>query len=344
MWWILMGCMGASPEQALEEGRWTLSGEEVYGFLQVDAGSCEMALWAEGFHTEKGATPCLTTVEKDGNVGVSFSMEMGAGTAQAYGELSAEKSELRLPLGSRNGDFEIALRVEKGAPDEERLAKTQQASEESLLRSRELWDESVFRLVRDERLVGELFLPDRGQAQIQLYAPEWMTSSRVPVVLAEKGPDLWLTFEVMPSLEGEQGLLIVNRPTNGAVFPIGEEPVPGEIRLALQRGRVEESQRSQHIDEALKEGVAREKAVIRPQIEQLYEDLIALECPSWEVLETTASFEKRMLHGYRAVSTKKEGACRLSVEPQVVQHGRRMSFRVESEGQIQEVMRSIFFE
>ena len=52
-----------------------------------------------------------------------------------------------------------------------------------------------------------------------------------------EGPDLWLSFEVMPSFDGELGLLIVNRPRNRAVVPISGIPLPGEIRMRMTEVR-----------------------------------------------------------------------------------------------------------
>ena len=342
MWWILLGCLSNPAKQALEEGVWTLSGDQLYGFVRVGSSSCDMELWGDGFHTADGTTPCLTSREEAGKTGVSFALDMGAGGAQAYGEFSPDMTEMRVPLGSREGDFEAILEVQASVPDPLELAAARELSEQTLSVSQGMWSASVFRLMQDGRLVGELFLPDEGLSQIQLYAPEWMTPSRVPVSLVEKGPDLWISFEVMPSLEGELGLLIVNRPSNGVVFPISDRPLPGEIRLELTGGKVNESERSALIDRALDIAVEREIRLARPKVEQAHTLLESKGCPPWE--DVAPSLSKQMLYGYKLASSKTGEGCRLAVEPTSVQHGRRVSFRMESGGEVHHVIRSIFLE
>jgi hypothetical protein len=344
MWWILLACMRAPPQQVLEEGEWTLLGDDVYGVIRVEADSCDMEIWGDGFHAANGASPCLTTEEEGGHVGVSFALEMGAGGAQAYGELSPDLSRMRVPLGSREGDFEAVMDLRAAKPDPLKLSMAREASEKSLLASKNLWNESVFRLVQDEALVGELFLPDEGEAQIQLYAPEWMTRSRVPVSLVERGPDLWLSFEVMPSFDGELGLLIVNRPSNRAVVPISGIPLPGEIRMRMTGGPVEQSERALRIEQASSIAVERELQVVGPKVEQVHELLESMGCPLWETVDASLGPEKQALYGYRLASIKSGESCRLTVEPKVVQHGRRVAFRVDSGGGVEHAVRSPFFE
>ena len=343
MFWLLLGCFGGGG-QALEEGEWLLSGSRGHGFLQVSGPDCQLALWSDGLQTAGDSVSCTSNKESDGQVGLSFTVEMGAGSAFAYGVLSADRKRLRLPLGSRDGDFVWTLDVREGAAADADLESERASSNESLAQAQALWKDSVFRLKSGERLVGELFLPDEGAAQIQLYAPEWMTPSRVPATLAEKGPDLWMSFELMPSLDGEQGLVLLNRPTNTLVFPMSEQPTPGEIRLSLEQGDVSAEERAAAIELALAEGADREAGVGRQFLRLVHSDLVAAGCPSWEQFRSQRAEDLLQWKGYSLTAQKEGDRCSLLVEPRPIQHGRRVAFRVAHDGEIRVAPRPLSVE
>jgi hypothetical protein len=342
MLWLLLACRGGLPAQALEQGEWTLQGEEVMGILQVVGKECNLGLWGPTYRTGEAAVGCQSFAEGD-RIELLFYLEFGAGSASASAWTTREMKALTLPLGSRPGEHEIRLRLTPQLPSSTLLNAAMKRSAEGFAASKAMWDRSVFRIEDRGRLVGELFLPAERSAEIQLYGPGWMTRGRVKATLAEKGPDLWLSFEIMPSLDAESGLLLVNRATNQAVLPLSNRPLPGELSLQLKDGPVHPEERAAAEHAALAEGLEKEKGVMEAVAKWAQSQAKQKGCPTWAAMEEQEPELALSLRGYAVSTQKEEEDCVLRLDPRPIQHGRRLSIRVSGDGLVEAVERALVF-
>jgi hypothetical protein len=341
MLWTLLACRLSAPAQALPEGEWALQGESVMGLLQVLGDHCWIGVWGPGFRTGETTVDCWSFEEED-RISLGFQLEMGAGSASASAWIASDFQELVLPLGSRPGAHELKLSIRPGLPDSALLNEAMAHAAESLRASQELWKHSVFHLKASGKVVGEVFLPSDGPPELQLYSSRWMTRGRVKATLVEKGPDLWLSFDLMPALEAESGLLILNRATNQGVLPLSDRPVPGEQHFSCGEGAVLEADRADAMAVGLSEALRMERHVVEPAAQSAFVRALAQDCPTWAEFETQDSSWGLVFRGY-AVSTHKDGAnCSLSLEPRPVQLGRRLAVRVSSDG-FESVVRPLVF-
>jgi len=341
MLWMLLACRMGTPTQALPEGEWALQGEELVGLLQVVGDRCWIGLWGPGFRTGETTVDCWSIVE-DERIALSFSLEMGAGSASASAWTTPNLQRLVLPLGSRSGEHELNLTLVPGLPASPALNAAMARSETTLRASQALWERSVFRLEESGVLVGEVYLPAGAPPELQLYSKRWMTRGRVKATLVEKGPDLWLSFDLMPSLEAESGLLILNRATNQAVLPLSDRPIPGEQHFSLVDGPVSDEERASAIEIGMAHALQMERSVVEPIAQVVFSQALAQDCPAWAELETRDSSWALVLKGY-AVSTHKDGPrCTLQIEPRPVQLGRRLGIRCSEEG-LESVARPLAF-
>jgi hypothetical protein len=341
MLWMLLACRIGTPAQAIPAGEWTLQGPDLAGILQVVENRCWIGLWGPGFRTGETAVDCWSIVE-DERIVLGFSLEMGAGSASASAWTTPDLQQLVLPLGSRPGEHELNLTLTPGLPASPALNAAKARSEATLRASQALWERSVFRLEESGVLVGEVYLPAGGPPELQLYSKRWMTRGRVKASLVEKGPDLWLSFDLMPSLESESGLLILNRATNKAVLPLSDRPTPGEQHFSMVDGLVSAEERESAVETGMAEALKMERSVVEPIAQAVFSQAVAQGCPAWAELETLDSSWGLILKGY-AVSTHREGSrCELRFEPRPIQLGRRLGIRRDGEG-LESVARPLVF-
>lgn len=341
MLWLLLACGGGRATQVLPDGEWSLHGEDIIGLLKVADERCSIGLWGPGFRTGEGAVDCQSFSDA-GRIELLFSLELGAGTAIASAWTTPEMEHLVLPLGSRPGEHELSLTVDPQMPASSVVNTAMKSSATTLSASQVLWSHSVFRLEESGELVGEVFLPSGGPPELQLYSSRWMTRGRVKAALAEKGPDLWLSFDIMPALKAESGLLILNRATNRGVLPLSESPVPGEQSFELVDGTVSVQEREAAIASGMDAALLMEGAVMERLAQESFERAVAMNCPPWAQIEDHESSLAFGFEGY-AVSTQKEGDdCVLSLEPRPIQLGRRLAIRVRPEG-VESVARPLSF-
>ena len=342
MLFLLLACGGGLPAQAIDAGEWKLQGQEVEGILQVVGDRCFLGLWGPTFRTGETEVECQSFREGD-RITLDFGLEFGAGSARASAWTTPAMEQLTLPLGSREGEYEVLLKLTKQLPSSEILNKAMQRSARGLAASKAMWDRSVFRIVDQGSLVGELYLPSERPPEIQLYSPWWMTRGRVTASLSERGPDLWLAFEIMPSLDAESGLVIVNRATNQLVFPLSDSPVPGEMRFGLEDGEVTPEERDAALVAALADGLEREKTVMEALAKQAQLLARRHDCPPWLTLQALEPELTAHWKGYSVRSEKDGGNCAIKMDARPVQHGRRLSIRVSGQGSVESKGRPLEF-
>ena len=338
---LLLACSAGPNTQAMPSGEWILEGSGYTGSLEVREDACSIELWGPTLQAGADEVPCQSVREEEG-YSLYFGIEMGAGEAAAYAKIDSGLERMTLPLGSRTGDFEHHLTLRAGELQDERREAARRKAAAGLEKSRKMWEESVFQLQDGGVLVGELFFPSERPPEVQLYSAIWMTRGRVPAKLVERGPDLWLSFEIMPSLQSEEGLALVNRAENRVVFPMGEAPVPGEIVLALEPGAVTEAERRAAIDLALEKSLEIEQSLTVPVIDALWARLEDEGCRSWEAMASETPEWGIAMQGYAVDVLQSPEGCRLQVEPRPPQHGRSLAFRAESGGEVQSVQRGFF--
>ena len=334
----LFACTAGPALQGMPTGEWVIEGDRYSGSLRVEERACSIELWGPTIQAGPGEVAC-ESVREEAGYGVFFALEMGAGKASAYAQVDSGLTAFTLPLGSRQGDFEQRLRLVPGELAPSRREEARLGAARGLEESRAMWEQSVFQLRDDEDLVGELFFPSDGAPEIQLYSASSMTRGRVKTSLLEKGPDLWLSFEIMPSLKAEEGLVLVNRAENRLVFPMGETPLPGEISLELRGGPVSEVDRDQRVEAALEQGLSQERALTEPAVGALWAHLQNEGCRPWSEVAAEVVDLRLVLQGYAVEIQEETEGCRLLVEPRPVQQGRRLAFRVQSGEEIEVVER-----
>lgn len=324
MWAWLLACTRA-PQ--LDAGQWVLEGDTLRGELVVDDQGCRIGLWGPTLATGgPSLRRCTASVDGD-QVWLSFPLQSGAGDATGTGALSADA--LVLPLGVRPGEFQVTLRRTPGV-----LADRDQVATDSALalaEQQDAWRKGAFLLHADGGVVGELHvLP--GRAVVGLYDPAWMTDGYELVQLRETGPELIVELPVMPSLTGETGLLRVNRLVDQVVAPIGPEPQPEDRRFALVPGEIEPADRDLLVARAQDASLERERTVTTA----LAQALTALPCEG-ELSELHAL----LLAGYRVERSAQGQGCAVRVEPDPIQHGRRLTLQVAADGAVTEQVRPL---
>jgi hypothetical protein len=230
-----------------------------------------------------------------------------------------------MPLGAREGEFELRFEMTPGALLEPERAGFADQAELSLLASEDAWAAGRFRLQSRERLVGEIHFQGDKLPVLALYDPSWMTSGLVPAseVMLD-GPDWVLRVPIMPSLDGELGMLRINRVLSRMVVPFGPEPTPVDRVLALVPGSVTQQERDAAVQAAWTEGGRREQELVPALLAQAYAEK---PCPL-PLAEDSAA----LLQGYSLTASPLTQGCEILVEPTQVQHGRRLSARVGPEG------------
>ncbi len=288
-----------------------------------------MGLWGPAWGTA-GVVACSVTVDERGRW-LSFPFETGLG--EGTGVLEWTDEGARLPLGSRDGEHDMVLTRTLGALGAAARREASDSASERIGVWQAAWSSGVFRLQVDERLVGEVQFEGAGQVSVATYDAHWMTEGLVRAALAPHGPDLALQFPVMPALQEEDGLLLVNVPTGQVVVPAAAEPTPLDRWLALVPGTVGDEEAVMATRAATDAGLAREREVL----EALLPGLAA----SADAACVGDGGRPELLPGYTVRGEPTESGCALVVEPEPVQHGRRMAVRVQSDGQASWLVRSL---
>ena len=307
-----LACTCAEPPGAgLPEGTWALTGAGASGWLEVGPEGCRAALFGETWDTE-GLTSC--TDLGDGWLRLRF--RSGAGEGQVTGRFDGER--LLVELGPREGEFGVVLAATSGVIDEVALAEAMAASDALIAADREAWEAGWFRIQVGDVLVGELELSSDREIWLSLYDPSWMTSGPVQARVYEEGAELVLLFPVMPSLQGDEGVVRLNRPLKLLVVPVAAKPDPDDRVLGLVPGQVTTEEREARRAWALEEGGRKETETLLPLLQVLAESCELT--PEWELLLT----------GYRTTLSRDEQGCLVQADPEPVQHGRRLSAEVRA--------------
>ncbi|MCP4810589.1 MAG: hypothetical protein GY913_33035 [Proteobacteria bacterium] len=297
MWWLLACSRVPAPD--LPKGSWALTAQDARGVVEVGR-DCTIHVSGPGWGTV-GPVRC----EAHENAGwFVFPLQTGAGKAMAVARW--EEDRVVLPLGSREGEFDVVF---------ERAEGTLEVPRADLTSERAMWDAARFRLHDGDQLVGALSLGE--PPMIEVYDAWWLTNGPVPAVPGERGPDLLLEFDVEPTLAGERALLLLNRPLREAVVPSGNEPADIDRRFTLVPGMVTVEERQAAVDAAVAEADAIEAERMGSVLNGVVGTL-APPCPS----ELPADYASLFV-GYAVSVTAHEDRCRVAVEPAPTQHRRR---------------------
>lgn len=343
---ILVSC-GVVPTP-LETGTWTLRGAGVVGHLSTLDG-CKIALWGERWGTSgEASVPCeLRGGESD--VWVEFDIETSVGGGVGTIQTAKGAAWAVLPLGSRVDEWEVQLQRVPGTLSEAEV--TESAARASIGRQ-ELaagWTDGGLLLSDEAAQVGELLLRGDGLVEIEVYDERWLSAGRQVAETTSLGPDLYLSFPVMPAFAGEFGGIIVNRVLGEAVVPLGEEVTPADRRLHLSPGVRTEAEREALVGLAKAAAVERERIVLHPMAMALYEEhtsVMRQQEPDQALLEACSGWVQSdqwslQLVGYEvSFLVGESGGCELWIEPSPVQHLRRISLGVV-DGQIVEALHDL---
>lgn len=318
-----LACTCASPTQVgLPRGSWALTGSGGSGWLEVGPEGCRAALFGESWDTG-GLTGCTDL----GDGWLSLQLRSGAGEGEVTGLFDGER--LLIELGPREGEFGVSLAATPGVIDEVALAEALAVSEALIAADREAWEEGWFRIQVGDLLVGELEMASDRELWLTLYDPSWMTQGAVRARVYEEGAELVLLFPVMPSLQGDEGVIRLNRPLKLMVVPVAAKPDPDDRVLGLVPGRVGDEEREARRAWALEEGGRKETETLLPLLQALAESCEM--SPEWELVLT----------GYRTDLTQDEEGCLVRADPEPVQHGRRLSAEVRASGPVNAQLRPL---
>lgn len=325
--WLACSRPGPPPPAV---GTWGLEGADARGFLVLSARECRLGLWTPRLSTggPDGAR-CVVEAGPEANPAprLVFPLRVGAGDATAAATWTAEG--LVLPLSARPGEAELRLRRVQPAPtDPERQALAQQQAA-VMAASRDAWRAGRFVLEEGGQVVGELRFVADEPTRVWVYDPTWLSDGEQLASQVEEGPDLLLSFPVMPSLRGELGMLRVQRLTGQAVVPLGAEPTPDDRVLTLRPGGLDEATRAARIAQAQAGALAVEDQLLSTLAPRLAQEAAAttppcagLPDPGWELA----------LAGYALRLLPEPGGCVVELSPQPVQHLRRLSVLAGPEG------------
>ena len=301
-------------------------GDGVEGELRTDGG-CSIGLWGSAWGTP-GVVRCSVTVDERGRW-LSFPFETGLG--EGTGVLELGEGEARLPLGSRDGEHDLMLALVPGElPPAERRALAE-ASAERVAGWQAAWTDGAFRLQVADQLVGELRFEGDGAVSVATYDAHWMTEGFVRSGFVAHGPDLVVQFPVMPALREEQGLMLVNVPTGRVVVPAAANPTALDRWFELVPGSVDDDEAVAATRAASDAAVAREREVL----ERLLPSVVPADgCTPPAGLDD-------LLPGYTVRVLPEGEGCALELEPEPVQHGRRIAVRRGGGGQVDWLVRSL---
>jgi hypothetical protein len=336
IWLALLGC-GSDP--VLPRKTWTLRGEGVLGQL-TGKGGCHVGLWGPTWGTPGTASvPCSAEPSDDG-IWIRFPFETASSEGEASLRVALEARSALLPLGTRDDEHQLELRLEPGAVAGGELTAHAAATATALETWRVAWQAGSFRIQSADQLVGEVQFRAGQPAQVGFYDVGWMTDGVVEALQLDEGADLVLVFDAEPSLTGDPSVLRVNRPTNGAVVPLGVTPSPAELTYRLVPGAVTPEQRAEAQALATMAAGQRELSVglmlvaaLGEQANDVFFRAEGDDCPSvgelegeWEVL----------LVGYELLIERVPLGCAVRVEPTRVQHGRRLAAQIGPDGRVVE--------
>ena|GEM_PF-1125105 len=342
---LLTSC--GDPPSHLEKGEWVLRGSGVVGHLSTMDG-CEIAIWGDRWGTS-GDLPIQCSASGDrSTTWIEFAIETSVGGGVGIIQTANDADWALLPLGSREGEWEVQLQKSVGSLTANEVSELASNS----LRGREElavgWSDGGLLLVDGNAPVGELVMRGDGVVEIEVYDEFWLTDGLQISETASVGPDLYLSFPVMPSFMGEMGGVIVNRVVGEVVVPLGESPTPTDRVLQLSTGRRSDEERTVLVERAKTSALERERSVLLPIALTLYEEhtstLVesgsehqrAEACTGWVETELWAL----QLIGYEVSFLMGDtGGCELWLEPAPVQHLRMLSIGI-IDGQVVEKDRS----
>ena len=327
-----LGCGGEDPAPAarLPEGVWALEGEGVVGELRGDG--CTITLAGPGWSTA-GAVPCELVVE-GAETWLYAPVVSGFGEAVAAARL--EDDRLILPSAGLAGA--LSLTRAPGPADAARLTAALKGSQAAQAETALAWARGGFRLHDGAgQLVGALAFEPDGIVNVEVYDSLWMSPGPQRVRLGEDGPLLLLTFAVEPSVEGEEGLMRVNRLNGAVTIATGPKVSPGDRRLNLLGGDVSPEEREAARARAVEASLRQEEQALHALLPEIVGFVGALGCPAMPPPSV-----RLWLPGYVIAGELVEGAgrdgeteCVVSVEPSPPQHQRRLSARATDGGPIE---------
>lgn len=354
MFWLFLlqlacgGC-GSSPpaDPGIGPGTWRLEAENAQGELILEEGRCSIGLWgtAEGAAWGTGGPEhkaCEVEAQApdapEPGAWIYFNFRSGAGDGVAAARLDPTSPTLSVPLGNHALEGTLELTRTAGALTEaERVALSSEA-EAAINTLQSGWAMGDLALMEGDRLVGEVHLGEG--ASVAVYDETWMTDGIVDATWRQDGATIVLQFVVMPALRGEEGLLRLNPVTGEARVPLGPYPTPDDRRLGIDLRMVTSDEAAAAIELAREQSVAREES-IGGELARLLAEEVTREDGTCRPPETLPGDWPLWLAGYEVRVSPVDGVCEVVMDPDPVQHGRRLSVRARPSGVIEQVVRSL---
>ncbi len=321
MLWILLACASSSP---LVTEPWVLEGAGVLGQLSAPGRGCgsegaTVGLWGPTWGTA-GQVP-LEAVEEDGVLWLTFPIQTGVG--EGIAALRVQGDDVRMPLGARSGEFDLALTREPGVITAEAMEAAEASALAGIQAEQAAWQQGDFLLMDGADAVGEVVLRGDAPPMVSVHDITWLTPDPVVASRADDGGDLLRVFPVEPTLEDEEALIRINVRTRAVVVPSQAVPSPVDRRLQLVAGALSDAERQAAVAAAITSADAAEIA----WLEEAGADLARRArrsggCAEWSELPGEW---RLMLAGYEVSITTLDGDCALEVSPDWSQHRRRFS-------------------
>ena len=324
MFYFLLLSLACSKNESPMNGIWKLSGQNVTGVIKADSKSLQVGVWGDKWGTD-GLVPAKIAVQEDVRY-LYFTLQTGLGAGDAT--LRLQGQEALLPLGSRSGEFEISMLSEETDSLPEDLEMLQKKNQLAVEQERKYWKNGFFTLISNTNTVGDFhYTPQNGETTVAVYDQYWLTEEIKYPKIHAKGADLFISFAVSPSLRGEYGLLVINVPTRKAVVPVGELPDDLDRYMQLVPERLTPAQRSDFTSKAIELSNKIEKKWVLTNVNQLIQAAKSEnDCLQFDKLDPKL---QAVWLGYHPQISNEHGKCIVELNPNPIQHRRRVSGKFE---------------
>jgi hypothetical protein len=321
MLFILFSC-----QQVLPAGSFFLESNNSVGSLIVDSKWYGQSLCVELYSSRWGTDGCVEAkiVEKiTGGAWLSFTLQTGFGTGA--GVVRWQGNEVMLPLGARQGEFDVTYTANQGEMHDGMREKWVEISSSGVEEEKRIWDIGEFVLVRNNTVKGAIEFQSDQDPTIFLFDDHWLTPEVITSEQFVDGPDILLTFPIEPSFNDEVGELRINTMTRTAVIPSDIMPQQIDIKYDLRPGippieelQVLSNEVIQHSNEQEKDWIIREANNLLRSLDT------EKKCSEWKL----ANQWKGIWAGYDLQTEWSDEKCILRVSTEFEQHRRRFQGKV----------------
>jgi hypothetical protein len=352
MWLCLLLTLSCWRQEAppadpgIGRGTWQLKAESTLGLLVLDDQGCQVGIWGDLWTTGgPELARCEVEAQREGatepGAWLYFPFRTGAGDGYAAARVDPEAPRLVVPLGNRAADGALVLERVPGTLSGGERAAAAAAADASVAAEQAGWARGELALLDGEQLVGELHLTPTGAA-LGVYDATWMTDGLVDTEWGTDGPVMIFQFPVMPALSGEEGMLRINPVNREVRVPFGLLPGESDRVMRAAFRSVTSDEAAEAIHRAREGSLEREGLLVGELAKRLAAESAGGEGSAGGCLppEALPGDWPIWLAGYEVTVTPVDDTCEVVLEPDPVQHGRRLAVRARPDAVLDQVARS----